>query len=130
MALGSTIFQNLRFLRRTDLALAMTQPQFVMDVTLANPYMRRHTMNWLLVLSALFSTLTGVTVGARPLAAVVQQSALATAIRQHAATAAPQARAHGHLLGAFGVRPVLALVPSLVRATAARVPLYLGRLRV
>ncbi|BCA58413.1 hypothetical protein HMP06_1182 [Sphingomonas sp. HMP6] len=87
-------------------------------------------MNWLLVLSALFSTLTGVSVGARPLAAVVQQSALATAIRQRVATAAPMARAHVHLLGAFGVQRVFALVSNLPAPAATRVPLYLGRLRV
>ncbi|WP_404369193.1 hypothetical protein AB5I39_16270 [Sphingomonas sp. MMS24-J45] len=101
-----------------------------MDVTLANPYMRRHTMNWLLVLSALFSTLTGVNVGAHPLSAVVQRSALATAIRQRVATAAPLARAHVHLLGAFGVRPAFALLTTLAVPTPASVPLYLGRLRV
>ena len=105
-------------------------PQFAMDVTLASAYMRRRTMNWLLVLSALFSTLTGAQVGARPLAAVVQQAAVATAIRHRMATALPLARAHAHLLGAFGVGRVFAIAPESSIATAASVPLYLGRLRV
>ena len=77
--------------------------QFAMDVAGVSPYMRRHTMKWLLVLSALFSTLTGVSVGARPLEAAVQQSALSAGIRRHVSVAVPLARGHVHLLGAYGI---------------------------
>ncbi len=100
-----------------------------MDVAGASPYMRPHTMNWLLVLSALFSTLTGVSVGARPLEAVVQQSALSAGIRHQVAVAVPLARGHLHLLGAFGIRLTFAVASRVAAMTLADPRLYLDRLR-
>jgi len=91
--------------------------------------MRHDTMNWLLVLSALFSTLTGVGAGARPLEAVVQQSALSVGIRHRVAVSVPVARGHFHLLGAFGTRSGFAVasrVPVMLLATPL---LYLDRPR-
>jgi hypothetical protein len=86
-------------------------------------------MNWLLVLSALFSTLTGVSVGARPLEATVQQSAFAAEIRRQAIVAAPLARGHLHLLGAFGLGQTFACAGHVPAMTLASPRLYLDRLR-
>ena len=101
-----------------------------MDVAGANPYTRHGTMNWLLVLSALFSTLTGVNVGVRPIEAAVQRSALSAQIRYIAAVAPMAVRGHVHLIGGFGTVFGFALSRYVSVATLASPRLYLGRLRV
>ncbi|WP_353205740.1 hypothetical protein, partial [Sphingomonas sp.] len=103
--------------------------QFVMDVAGSSPYMRHRTMNWLLVLSALFSTLTGVSVGARPIEATIQQSALAASVRRQAIVAVRPARGHVHLLGAFGLGERFACASHVAGMTLASPRLYLDRLR-
>ena len=100
-----------------------------MDLSAVTPYMQRQTMNWLLILSALFSTLTGVGTGVRPVEAAVQCSASSAVVGQHVAAPPLRTSGHVHLLGAFGIPAGFAWIGGVARRTAASPRLYLDRPR-